>query len=169
MTNTDLWKGFINTIIFKIMAILDLSALRRNTTINRRLLNALFSVLRNSSKTARFLKRGQYLKQLWIANNKILSHKPKQFPFFLLDNIITGIERMHSRVQQPCEFNGTKETVYLKRGYTRRLFWRRLTRDFCQYLGHVSSDAKSPCLFRFCVNFWVIFGHFGKEIFFLKG
>ena len=24
-------------------------------------------------------------------------------------------------------------------------------------------------VWRFCVNFWVIFGHFGKEIFFLKG
>ena len=22
---------------------------------------------------------------------------------------------------------------------------------------------------RFCANFWVIFGHFGKELFFLKG
>ena len=24
-------------------------------------------------------------------------------------------------------------------------------------------------VWRVCVNFWVIFGHFGKEIFFLKG
>ena len=24
-------------------------------------------------------------------------------------------------------------------------------------------------VWRFCINFWVIFGHFGKEIFFLKG
>ena len=24
-------------------------------------------------------------------------------------------------------------------------------------------------IWRFCVNFWVIFGHFGKEILFLKG
>ena len=42
-------------------------------------------------------------------------------------------------------------------------------------LCHISSDAKSLCLFhlttvwRFCVKCWVIFGHFGKEIFFLKG
>ena len=117
MTNTDLWKGFINTIIFTIMAILDLSALRPNTTINRRLLNALFSVLLNSSKTARFLKRGQYLKQLWIANNKILSHKPKQFPFFLLDNIITDIELMHSRVQEPGEFIGIEESFRIRKEF----------------------------------------------------
>ena len=24
-------------------------------------------------------------------------------------------------------------------------------------------------VWRFCVNFWVVFGHFGKETFFLKG
>ena len=39
---------------------------------------------------------------------------------------------------------------------------------------NISSDAKSllislTTVWRFCVNFWVIFGHFGKEIFFLKG
>ena len=33
--------------------------------------------------------------------------------------------------------------IVLKAGYTWRLFWRRLTPPFCQYLGHVSSDAKS--------------------------
>ena len=35
----------------------------------------------------------------------------------------------------------------LRRGYTRRLFWRRLTRPFCQYLSHVLSNANSLCLF----------------------
>ena len=40
----------------------------------------------------------------------------------------------------------------------------------CQCLVHVSSNAKFFCLRRlqFCANFWVIFGHFGKEPFFLK-
>ena len=33
----------------------------------------------------------------------------------------------------------------LRWGYTWRLFWRRLTLPFCQYLGHVSSDANSLC------------------------
>ena len=33
----------------------------------------------------------------------------------------------------------------LRRGYTWRLYWRRSTRPFCQYLAHVSSDAKSLC------------------------
>ena len=39
-----------------------------------------------------------------------------------------------------------KSSVLLRRGYTWRLFSRRLTRPFCQYLGHVSSDAKFLCL-----------------------
>lgn len=50
-----------------------------------------------------------------------------------------------------------------------------LTRSFCQYPGYVSSDAKSLCISltavcQYCTNFWVIFGHFGKDIvyFFLK-
>ena len=36
----------------------------------------------------------------------------------------------------------------LRRGYTWRLFSSRLTQPFCRYLGHVSSDAKSLCLFH---------------------
>ena len=45
---------------------------------------------------------------------------------------------------------------------------------FCQYFGHVSSNAKSLLISlttvrRFCVNFTMIFGHFWKKIFFLKG
>ena len=40
-------------------------------------------------------------------------------------------------------------TIDLRRGYhVKAVFWRRLTRPFCQYLGHVSSNAKSLCLFR---------------------
>ena len=39
------------------------------------------------------------------------------------------------------------QTLLLRRGYTWRLFWRRLTRPFCQYLGDVLSNAKSLCLF----------------------
>lgn len=43
-----------------------------------------------------------------------------------------------------------------------------LTRSFCQYPGYVSSDAKSLCISltavcQYCTNFWVIFGHFGKD------
>ena len=33
----------------------------------------------------------------------------------------------------------------LRWGYTWRLFWHGLTWPFCQYLGHVSSNAKSLC------------------------
>ena len=39
-----------------------------------------------------------------------------------------------------------KKLLWLRRGYTWRLFWRRLTRPFCQYLAHASSNAKSLCL-----------------------
>ena len=41
------------------------------------------------------------------------------------------------------ELGLTRDKLVLRRGSTWRLFSRRLTRPFCQYLGHVSSDAKS--------------------------
>ena len=58
-----------------------------------------------------------------------------------------------------------------RRGYTWRLFWRRLIRPFChisvtiQATPNPSAYSINHCL-AVCVNFWVIFGHFGKEIFF---
>ena len=64
--------------------------------------------------------------------------------------------------------------LYLRQGYTWRLFWRGLTRPFCQYLGHVSSNAKSLCSFtlttvrRCCVNSWWFLGICGKRYFFSK-
>ena len=62
----------------------------------------------------------------------------------------------------------------LRRGYTWRLFWRRLTRPFWPISRSrfkqrwISLLIPIPTVWRFCVNFWVIFGHYGKGIFFLK-
>ena len=64
----------------------------------------------------------------------------------------------------------------LRRGYTWRLFWCRLL-NTAAFLPIARSRFKQrlasllillTTAWRFCVNFWVIFGHFGKEIFFLK-
>ena len=61
--------------------------------------------------------------------------------------------------------------IQIKAGVHMKAVWK--TRTSCQNLGHVSSDANSLCLFHYplfeCVNFWVIFWYFGKEIFFLNG
>ena len=102
---------------------------------------------------------------------KVLSAQSMKRPLFVLPQCLANL------TQRSLTFcwraSGASERQH-KRGYTWRLFWHRLTQPFCQYLGHVSSDAKSFCssltsVWWFCVNFLVIFGHFGKEIFFLKG
>ena len=49
------------------------------------------------------------------------------------------------------------EWQWLRRGYTWRLFWRCLTRLFCQYLGHVSSRAKGA--FHYAKDF----GNLGRN------
>ena len=65
-----------------------------------------------------------------------------QKTFFFLRIPFYTVQRYHN-YKNPV---GRIDT--LRRGYTRRLISRRLTLPFCQYLGHVSSDAKSLCLFH---------------------
>ena len=69
----------------------------------------------------------------------------------------------------PCASWHVRVLSIKARVVTWRLFWHGLTQPFCQYLGHISSNPKSLCLFLSVTTVLVIFGHFGKEIFFHKG
>ena len=86
---------------------------------------------------------------------KVLSAQSMKRPLFVLPQCLANL------TQRSLTFcwraSGASERQH-KRGYTWRLFWHRLTQPFCQYLGHVSSDAKSLCssltsVWWFCVNF----------------
>ena len=57
--------------------------------------------------------------------------------------------------------------VALKAGVHVKAVLRSLNTAFLP----ISRSLLKQCtaVWQFCVNFWVIFGHFGKEIFFLKG
>ena len=129
-----------------------------------------------SHRTLPVIRREQKYFMVWI----VFPH----FYFYKMSDEVTINER-RTRDKKQNTGNGLWEGLWYifllklnnissswRRGYTWRRFWRRLTRPFCQYLGHVLSTAKSLSLlpvttvWRFCVNFWVIFGHFGKENFF---
>ena len=58
-------------------------------------------------------------------------------------------------------------SLVFKAGVHAKAVLASITRPFCQYLGHAISKAKS--VWRFCVNFWVIFQTFWeRDIFFSK-
>ena len=65
-----------------------------------------------------------------------------QWPLGRIVNVYPGVDNLVRSAE--LQAKGTT----LRRGYRRRLFSRRFTFPFCQYLGHVSSDAKSLCLFH---------------------
>lgn len=127
------WR-FFNSHSFECKTFVDC---RENFTLGARGLFFLFLLFLSDAK-----RRGKK-KTLW-------SHEPStSFPCRFRIMYLIKLQKWHliarDATMHVARFIRGRE---LRQGYTLRLFSRRLTRPFCQCLGHVSSDAKSLCLFH---------------------